>query len=142
MSNNPPPTNPPLHSSAARDSFIEELPPSRVPSVAHSRVGRASVSGSATHSRVPSRNPSIIDHLNGSSLDAGSVNQTDGTRRLEHIFTNVLEGSSGPTLADETFQVSQQHPIPGHPLPSLPPRLPSCVPTTAIRNPPATAPAH
>ncbi|PLW37083.1 hypothetical protein PCASD_21581 [Puccinia coronata f. sp. avenae] len=111
MSNNPTPPNLPLHSSVARNSFIEDLPPSRVPSVAQSRVDCTSVSGLATHSCTPSRTHSIID------LDPGSVNQTDGTCRLEQIFSNALVGSTGPTLADKTFRASQHHPVPTHPAP-------------------------
>ncbi|PLW32216.1 hypothetical protein PCASD_21990 [Puccinia coronata f. sp. avenae] len=63
------------------------------------------VQGSRVPSAAGSRAPSVAASV--SSYNVNSADQEkDGTHQMEEIFTTVLNGQSGPTLAEKTFRAT------------------------------------
>jgi hypothetical protein len=81
-------------------------------------LGRSSVAESQSRSRASSQASQATGHPAGSSdVDGFDLNIGDGEHRLENIFNNVTSGTTGPSLAEESFQAAQQQ-EPPTPLPS------------------------
>ncbi|PLW07368.1 hypothetical protein PCANC_27836 [Puccinia coronata f. sp. avenae] len=67
-----------------------------------------SLASSRTSSRASSR-ASHTSPLDGGSsgIEGMTMNAGNGTRRLEDIFTSVMAGATGPSLAEETLRATQ-----------------------------------
>jgi hypothetical protein len=72
---------------------------------------------------------SHISGLNGglSGVDSIAINNGNGAQRLKDIFTSVMSGAAGPSLAKETFRAARQQQAAhasqnqSHPQPQQPP---------------------
>ncbi|PLW28436.1 hypothetical protein PCASD_19134 [Puccinia coronata f. sp. avenae] len=113
-----------------------------------------SISSSRVSSRALSRASHVSNRGGGSTdLDDAALNFGDGTQRLEDIFNNITAGTTGPSLAEETFRASQHqqsrqqqpphlshtHPAQNRPFNPAPPNRNN--PSSRINPPPPNPPS-